>query len=154
MVVIFKKREAPPSPKPKDDAFARWYETHKNDYNSKRREKYKQDPAYKTRVLNTARQTRDNRRKYKEKPSVYSFTINDVADDLGITIWTLRNWRGNGYFPEPYKFNGELWFSQNQISLLSEIRDFLVHRGIKRMSAVQRDDLQPIIESIHARWQN
>jgi hypothetical protein len=156
MAILFKAKPSVPPPKRDrgtgDDAFGRWYDKNKPVFNLSRRERYKTDPEYKKRVLDAARKARDERRKQNPKPEAYTTTLQGAADALDITIWTLRNWRTNEYFPEPLKFNGELWFTDAQVKLLTRIKDYLDKRNIKRLSVAQAEELYGIVKQIRAYW--
>jgi hypothetical protein len=136
-----------------NEAFDKWYKTHKEDFNSQRRKRYQNDPKYKARVLASARKARDDRRKQNPKPPGYNVSLVAAAEELGVTIWTLRNWRKMEYFPEPNKFDHwELWFTEAQVRLLARIQHYLDSNSIKRLSAVQRAELQIIVKQIYAEW--
>jgi hypothetical protein len=139
--------------KPAEDAFAKWYKQHGEDFNEKRRNKYNSDPEYRQRVLATARVAREQRRMAHEKPDDYTVNHALAAEILGITVWTLRNWRSKNYFPSPKHFRDGAWFKDHQLALLGEIQHFMEVNNVRRLSAAQKAELQPIIERIHAQWE-
>ena len=49
-------------------------------------------------------------------PHTVSFI--EAADDVGVTVWVLREWRRKNYFPEPHRRDGRLWFTPSQVQLL------------------------------------
>jgi hypothetical protein len=155
MSVHFVKRKSSKSgkAKPAEDAFAKWYAANREAFNESRRNRYKSDPAYKERVLATARSARDARRKPNEKPDDYTVNHALAAEILGVTIWTLRNWRAKGYFPEPKQFSDGAWFKDHQLALLGEIQHYMDVNQIKRLSAEQRAELKVITDRIWANWE-
>jgi hypothetical protein len=103
--------------------------------------------------LETAKNAREARKRANEKPDRYTVNHALAAELLEITIWTLRNWRSKGYFPAPKHFRDGAWFTDNQLALLGEIQHFMTVNDVKRLSKAQQDELQPIIERIHAQWE-
>jgi hypothetical protein len=154
MSVNFVKKAKGAKPKPLDSAFERWYETHKKTFNNARRTKYKQDAAYRARVLATSQKSRAARRKAEGlvKPAEYAHNLAQTADLLGVSVGTLRNWRTNQYFPEPLRFGGEVWFKPHQVVLLDKIGDFLTSNNIRRINAAQKVALDGIVQGIHNNW--
>jgi hypothetical protein len=152
MTVTFVKRAKPKKTK---GAFGKWYESHKTDFNFERRNRYHNDPLYRQAVLAQARKSREERRKSGVvKPETYSWKLPDVASYLGITLWTLRNWRQNNYYPEPARYNSELWFTEQQVKLLGGIATYFQVHNIRRMSAIQKKEMEEIVAGVHSTWGN
>ncbi len=138
-----------------DDAFNRWYKNHKKDFNDKRKSRYHTDPEYKKRVLAASRQTREDRRKGVVKSATSQsgvVNLSTLAEDLEISVWTLRNWMANDYFPRPQIEGGGLWFTPWQVALVQLIQFFMKDNNVRRLSAAQRQDLQKVLTYIHAHW--
>jgi hypothetical protein len=154
MTIKFTKRkeDAKKQQRPSGDAFDRWYQAHKGTYNSSRKSRYHNDPLYRQKILDASREKRENRRKQNPKPADYTLTMAAAAEVIGVTIWTLRNWRSQKYFPEPLKYNSELWFSGRQVVYISYIKDFFDREKITRLSAVQKEKLGAIVQQIFANW--
>lgn len=110
--------------------FQKWYEINRDDLNSRRRERYKNDPEYRERVQRGNRVTREKRkreiteevREEREAVKMLStgswrtvevevdgvrtrlFTVGAMAKALGKSISTLRVWEQNGFIPKtPYR---------------------------------------------------
>jgi predicted NAD-dependent protein-ADP-ribosyltransferase YbiA (DUF1768 family) len=153
-VTFMKKKGEPPPKKEMGDAFERWYQRHGSEFNQSRRTRYANDPLYRERVLATSARARANRRKNRvvQKPAAYSINLAEAASQLGVTVWSLRSWRNNQYFPDPLRCSGEVWFTAHQIVLIGRIRDFLDARHIRKISASDRKDMQPLIDEVLAQW--
>ena len=154
MTITFSKKPKSTKAKPTGDAFGRWYAVHKKTFNKSRQNRYNTDPEYRARVLETSQRSRANRKKadVAVKPEIYQYHLAQVAELLNITVGTLRNWRVNEYFPEPLRFGGGVWFKPHQVLLLDSIRDFFTSKHIKRISAVQKKELEEIVHVVHANW--
>lgn len=141
-----KKKEQPTT------AFKTWYDNHKTEYNAERRRKYYENAEYRKRMLDSATKSRKNKKPRSTRPEEYSLSLSETAAMLDVTIWTLRNWKENRYYPEPSRFNGEVWFTQHQFQLLSKIKYFLNKNGITRLDAAERAELRKIAAVIHEEW--
>ncbi|MBV9342704.1 MAG: MerR family transcriptional regulator [Acidobacteria bacterium] len=51
-------------------------------------------------------------------------SVAEAAERIGIGISTLHEWRRKKLFPEPKHHNRGLWFTDNQVSLLEELKEF------------------------------
>lgn len=136
-----------------ETAFARWYKNHKDSFNQKRRNRYQTDPEYKQRMIDAAKKTRQAKKKTTiPRPPHYTITQLQAAEELGVTIWTLQNWRRKSYFPAPFSDNEGVWFTENQIELLEILQNYYVQQSIKRLTEHQKNDIEQIAQHIHANW--
>lgn len=132
--------------------YAKWYDANKTQLADKRRDRYANDPEYRAKMLK-------NRAKYTEKkrvellstlPDAYTTTFSEAAEKLKITLWRLRNWRSNKYFPEPYQHGKCLYFTDDQMFLLEKLNEFMGDKP--RLS---RDDvhvLDDLTNFIFSNW--
>lgn len=100
-----------------------WYQKNRERLAEKRREKYRQDQEYRKSILDRSREWRRSRGALVEKPTEFAATQDDLIQELGITVWTLRQWRTAGLFPRPHRFGRQLWYTNKQVSLLAKLRD-------------------------------
>lgn len=156
MAVTFKyKNEATPESKTKkseETAFVRWYKNHKDAFNQKRRNRYQSDPDYKQRMIDAAKKSRQSKKKVIARPPEYTLTQAQATEQLGITLGTLKHWRRQTYFPEPYCDREGVWFTEAQIELLEILHNYYVNQGIKRLTEHQKFDIEQIAQHIHANW--
>jgi hypothetical protein len=132
--------------------FTRWYKSHREEFNEQRRKRYHSDPEYRQKMQEASRQVRQ-RRLVKNRPDQYCISLVQLAEILDVSVWTIRNWRKNGYFPEPYHDdNGIIWFTVNQLELIKKLQDYFLCWNIKRLSNVQKLDVELISKEIHANW--
>lgn len=136
------------SKKKEGTAFGRWYEQNKTDLAARRRKRYKEDPEYRQKAKDNANRSR--RRVIEgEPPEQYQYTFDDVAVELGVSVYTLRDWRRRGYFPEPFRHNQRLYFSSAQLALLHDLKEFLSGGGARRP-----DDLEVMKNTVFMNWEN
>jgi hypothetical protein len=128
---------------------AKWYEDHKDDLRKTRKAKYDTDAEYKKAAKKRAADRRALLR--LPKPEGLDFTFDSVAAELGITVWSLRGWRKNEYYPEPQKFGGRMWFSSNQVGLLKELKDLIAKLGV-RVGQSKRGLLEDMCNYVSANW--
>jgi hypothetical protein len=131
-------------------SFQKWYDKHKGELAEKRALRYRNDPEYRQAALTRSRIARASRPR-QEVPSEYSHTMAGAAEEVGVTIWTLREWRKKNYFPEPKDIGGKKWFTQNQVNLMNSLRGFFEENGI-RVSARVRPALEGLISLIYSNW--
>lgn len=126
-----------------------WYAKNKQRLAEKRAKRYAEDPAYREAAL---RRSREQRLKGKT-PVLDGTTVpfKDMATALGVTTWTLREWRRKNYFPEPANRDGRLWFHPDQRVLLQGLVSFFGEYGT-RLSAASQRDLDLLTATIFANW--
>jgi len=131
--------EAPVTP------FKKWYATHSGELAEKRKKKYREDIQYREQVKARSAERRALIRG-PDKLYGYDLTFERVAEDIGVTVFQLREWRRQGDFPEPYSHGGKFWFSAAQVSLLARLAEFRQgHPRIGHRTAAEFDDLKSLI---------
>ena len=85
----------------------------------KRKEKYATNPEYRKKCLE-----RNRKQNQAKVPPVNGYTIDieSAAEQIGVSVWVLRDWRKKGYFPDPVSRSGKLWFTEHQITLLQKLQ--------------------------------
>ena len=87
-------------------------------------------------------------------PSVtdsHTVAFTEAADDVGVTVWVLREWRRKNYFPEPHRRDGRLWFTSSQVQLLRKLGQFFVQHGA-RVTASLKPQLENVVSLTYANW--
>jgi hypothetical protein len=74
-----------------------------------------------------------------------------AAERAGISISTLHDWRRKKYFPEPKHHSRGLWFSEKQVLLLNELKEFFRLYG-KRPWNMKLNRLKEVVDSIGSHW--
>jgi hypothetical protein len=130
--------------------YQEWYENNKKRLSSKKKDRYHSDPEYRAKVIERSREQRAAaREKRKAVVDEYAFTILDVAAQLGVTVWVVRDWRRKGYFPEPKLRGGKLLFTQNQIGVLMHLVEFFKNNDASNVSGLE--DVKILVS---ANWDN
>lgn len=132
------------------DYFSTWYEKNKEELSRKRKERYQTDPAYREAALRNRAKQIERQRGLSPLNPIYSTTFSEAAEELGITLWRLRNWRTNNYFPEPYSYGKFLYFTDNQMQLLRNIKEFIGDKP--RLTMEDKEKLGSIVNLIFANW--
>lgn len=125
-------------------SFEDWYRRNKEAFNEKRRARYNQDKAYRKRVLETNKKSRekyksrDQEEKRAQKEAVkirikerwkryqqYGtafFSVGALAEAVGVSVLSIRNWESKGLIPEtPYRSrSGNRLYSYPQIMQIVE----------------------------------
>lgn len=134
----------------KPNYFENWYSKHKGELAAKRKKRYEEDPVYRAKALaNRANQLRSNR-ETEPLGEEYTTTFAEAAEDLNISIWRFRHWRGKNYFPEPHLHGKFLYFTDNQMSLLQGLADFM--EQYPRLPAKAKEPLAELVGLIYANW--
>lgn len=125
-----------------------WYAANKQRLSEKRAKRYREDPAYREAAL---KRSRSQRAVKVPVTDGYVISFNDVAREVGVTPWVLREWRKKDYFPEPRHRDGRLWFNKQQIELLKKLQEFFVEQGV-RVSESKREALQGVTAWVYSNW--
>lgn len=129
--------------------FSGWYAKNRQRLSEKRRERYQSDPELRKRMIENATRRRAETR--KAPPDGYTHTFDRTSKELGVPVWTLREWRRKNYFPEPLEFGRGVYFTQNQILLMKKLAEFFQTHG-PRLRALDRGELQKIVSLIYSNW--
>ena len=74
-------------------------------------------------------------------------------EELGVTVWVLREWRRKNYFPEPYRRDGRLWFTSRQVQWLEQRPAVFVQHGSRVTDSHQKSELEDCGQLIYVNWQ-
>jgi len=133
-------------------SFKEWYAKPENKkaISERRRKKYAEDSVYRQQVLHRSTISRALRNG-GPTPEGYECCMAEAAEHLKITLWKLRWWRAQNYFPEPHIYKGMLWFNNNQLLLLKKLQVYIESVGARR-SRSQQEDLDSVVSFIYANW--
>lgn len=151
-VTFTKKKSASNGGFTSESPFSRWYKKNREEFNRQRRNRYKTDPEYRKKMQEASRRTRSNHGPGEGRPEQYVVSLAQAAEILDVTIWTIRNWRRQEYFPEPYIDREGMWFTEPQLALLKGLHAYFVSNGIKRLTAAQRVEVGRISSEIYQHW--
>ena len=82
-----------------------------------------------------------------------TFTINQVAEILGVVPATVRNWEKNGLFTAKRSSNNYRFFTPGDLDFLSKIKEYSVDRhlsidAIKKLLGADSKDIAPLEDYI------
>lgn len=127
----------------------RWYERNKEANLKKKATKYQTDPAYREQVKARAKARREQPTEVKKEG--FDTTMVAAAEQIGVSIWAMREWRKKEYFPLPYKFGGKLWLRPHQIVELAKLKAFFDLQG-NRVTDRKKPLLTALINEIAENW--
>lgn len=130
------------------ERYKRWYEKHKQALSDKRKNRYKTDSEYREKALENRRR---NVKAQEPLPPKYEFNFQQAADELGVSIWRLREWRRRGYYPQPFEHGRSQYFTQTQLDSMTKLRNFL-NTTQGRFTEEAKDHLQDLVNLIYANW--
>jgi hypothetical protein len=129
-------------------SYSEWYAKNKERLLAKKKKLYEENPTYRNAIKNRSK----NQRKRVEVPhDEFTLSMQEVSDRVGVSIWTLREWRRKNYFPEPLHRLGRLWFSHTQAQWLERLNEFFISKGMRTRNA-DRKELDQLVEMIYAHW--
>lgn len=141
MTLILKK--APSS-------YSQWYDKNKRRLSEKRKKLYAEDPEYRRRQLESNKKRRRGEPTLQNPPGA-PISFAQAAERTGIGVSTLHEWRRKKCFPEPKHHNCGLWFSEKQVLLLKDLKDFFRVNG-RKPSNIKLERLKEVVASICVSW--
>lgn len=130
------------------ERYKRWYDKNKQKLADRRRARYHSDPDYRAKAI-------ENRRRslpaVEPLPEGYVHTFSDVAHALDVSLWKLRDWRNKNYYPEPHEHGRGLYFTEAQVALLLQLRNFM-NTVSHRFTPEAENHLQDLVNFIYANW--
>ena len=152
MALIVDLSMAPTLKKKKSTYSSDWYQNNKKQELEKRKKRYAEDSEYRQRIIEASRRRRRGETTLKTPLHEAPISFVEAAKGIGIHTSTLHHYRRKKYFPEPKHHNGRrLWFSEKQVLLLKNLKDFFrVYR--KKASSVKLERLKEVVASIFANW--
>lgn len=139
----------------KKNYFKDWYAKNKDTIAARRAKRYAEDPAYRARQQELARESHKRRFGKRSIPDVYVVRQNDIGNFIsGLTIGRIRSWRENGYIPEPFRKHNEVWFTHKQVQLMRALHHYFESRdsGSARIPAREKGTLEDLVRDIKESW--
>lgn len=129
-------------------AYQKWYEQNKKQLSDRRKARYASDPAYRQRALdNKKNQVQRAQSERQPLPTQYVYNLTQLAQELGVSEWALRDWRNKGYYPTPHQHSRSLWFTEDQRGLMAKLAEHMA-----KESSRDKDNLDDMISFVHANW--
>jgi hypothetical protein len=137
--------------------YAKWYQANKERLAEKRRERYTNDPAYRSKAIALATQYRSGSRVMDESvelngETVKLFPVNELAQALDVERLTITNWELRGLFPvTPYLLtaNNKRYYTQGMIDVAKAVVEAR-RNGAKRIRVATTD--ATMLEEIRLAW--
>lgn len=131
------------------------------EYNAKRRERYRIDSAYREHIKEVQREKRERAPKVNRVEvvkyaningvDVEVFRVGTVLKEIGVSHKSLLNWEADGLIPKPTIEGVHRRYTRYQIELLSYFYQVMVStRYFKRRSGV----IAEASNKIHSDWSN
>jgi hypothetical protein len=111
---------------------------------------YVENPEYRQRVLEASRKRRRGEPNLPV-PHDAGISFAEAAERTGMSISTLHAWRRRKYFPEPKHHSRRLWFSEKQVLLLNNLKEFFTLYGKRRWN-MKKNQLKEVVASICSHW--
>jgi MerR HTH family regulatory protein len=135
--------------KQKQSSFSRWYQQNKERLSQRRKQRYAQDSEYRQRAVEGSRRRRRGESNSTTPPNDVPISFGQAAERIGVSGSTLHSWRRQKLFPEPKHHNGRLWFGEQQIALLRDLKE-KVHG--RRRWYMKTDRFKEVIAHVHDHW--
>ena len=144
-----------------------YYEKNRDHILAKRRERYQNDPDYRKRALERARKYREQKRAEKgsfdnavliDGVKVPAVSAAEVEKQLGLSDGKLKAYQKEGRIPKAFVSHPVRLYTQNQITLIKELSDFLAeNRSALRRPATDagvkaREQLDQLVTTIKQNW--
>ena len=140
-------------------SYRKWYAKHREEFNAKRRARYRQDKEYRSKMLKTAKEYREKGAKYTAPEYTYRlvgdkevkvYRISATADRVGRSVFALRDWEAKGIIPPSAFGDGHRVYTENQIKLMQSIAKVVdKYRYNERRL---RGELDRVVERVYDHW--
>jgi MerR HTH family regulatory protein len=138
LVLIFNKKSS----------YQKWYEQNKQELSQKRKQRYSEDAEYRQRAVEASRRYRRGEGT-APPPANAPISLAEALKRLDVKASTLRDWRRQGWFPQPKRYQGRIWFTEKQLGLLQRVKELF---QVYRMHPSKKDRLKELRDFIRANW--
>lgn len=142
------------------ESVRRWYSSHSEEYNTKRRDRYSKDPSIREKAQLRAKLYRDSKRNGRaierelhrtlNGSSVRVYTSGQVAEIIGRTPQMLRNWENKSWIPHPTIPGKHRLYTEHQVSLIDDFNTDLIDAGGAKRITIE--GLQKLSSYVYADW--
>lgn len=142
------------------ESVRRWYSSHSEEYNTKRRDRYSKDQSIREKAQLRAKTYRESKRSGRKiEREVYRtlngtteqvYTSGQVAEIIGRTPQMLRNWQSNGWIPQPTIPGKHRLYTENQVQLIDDFNiDLADSGGAKRITV---EGVKKLSSYVYEEW--
>jgi hypothetical protein len=131
--------------------YSDWYQANKQRLSEKRKKKYAEDPEYREKAIGRARGYRQMTGGFDGRPPQYSIDSKTAAEMLEVSPYTLLTWRKKQYYPAPANFSNKFYFTERQVDLLRQLREFL-YKYSYRVPASAQGEMDTILQIVQLNW--
>lgn len=120
---------------PDQTAFQKWYAEHKEEFNRKRKERYKSDKKYRKAIIQRQEIYRENNpresvQELKHYRNVNGsreevFRLGAVSQMVGRSEQMIRKWEKDGKIPRPTVPGAHRYYTMSQVKLLIEFAELM-----------------------------
>jgi hypothetical protein len=135
--------------KQKESSFSRWHAKNKQRLSEKRKKLYANNSEYRQRALDASRRHKRGELTVTTPPDDAPISFAQAAERTGVSGSTLHDWRRKKLFPEPKHHNGRLWFREQQILLLRDLKARVCGR---RRWYMKTDRFKEVIAYVRENW--
>ena len=113
----------------RNEAYKWWYNSHRDEFNARRRDRYKRDPILRKKSQNQARTYRNSGPHDPGAPKVVQegrvritlYSTSQVARQLGVSTQVLRKWEASGYIPSVARKGSHRVYRSHQVRLIEKL---------------------------------
>lgn len=133
--------------------YEKWYYTHKDEFNGKRRERYKKDKGYRARLKSYAnKKTIPNPVEIlHDGVSALAFPISYVAKEFGCTRQNIINWEKKGWIPKPTIDMRARHYLKHQFALMFKLHQVL---ATSKSRSPDKNEFDLVVSEIREGWNN
>lgn len=142
-------------------SFKSWYQRNKDKINSARAARYKSNPVYRGKILDSQRKHREehpqasrrgsSRMKVVNEVLQETFRISEVAAMVDRSVQTIRLWHSFGWLPSPSVNSIHRFYTSHQISLMKELA-VVIENTRHESREVHQAAVEVKVQEIKARW--
>ena len=142
----------------RNEAYKRWYDAHRDEFNALRRDRYKRDPILRKKAQAQARTYRNSGPYDPGGPRVVQvghskvtlYSTSQVACRLGVSTQVLRKWEASRYIPMVDREGSHRVYRSHQIRLIEKL--VTVVNRYRQSSKILFEKREEVVKFIWLRW--